>query len=132
YTTYCDVELRAVGASGRSWLDERRSLRALDLEVSESRNPMARNSTLGLEHRAVYHRYLCAQLRILRVATGHLAGGVTPDLDDPFGGKLKTSLGGDALRVWSVGPDAVDDGGVGDWGYKAKDIVLELRRRSKD
>jgi hypothetical protein len=132
YTTYCDLELRAVGASSRDWLYERQTLRSLDLELSESRNPGARNSTISLEHRASYDRYLRAQLRMLRVAMTHLAGGVPLDLDDPFGGKLKTSLGGDMLRVWSIGPDAVDDGGVGDWGFKGKDVVLELKRRSGD
>ena len=47
-------------------------------------------------------------------------------LDDPFGGKLLS----DGAKVWSVGADGIDGGGVGAWNPASTgDIVLELPAR---
>jgi hypothetical protein len=57
------------------------------------------------------------------------ANGDVLGLDDPFGGKLLVSKGESRLKIWSVGSDGVDDGGVGEWTPgKGKDIVLEVER----
>lgn len=129
YTTLCDLCLKAVGACKLDWLHERETLRSLDLELENSLNPRSRHSSIGLEGCGAYSRHLRAQLRLLRVGTHFLSTGLVIDLEDPFGGRLRSTLSGDALKVWSVGRDAVDDGGAGEWGFKGKDIVLELKRK---
>lgn len=50
---------------------------------------------------------------------------------DPFsGGELLYRREGDGCRVWSVGPDGKDDGGVRRvGGAKAYDVVWEVRRK---
>jgi hypothetical protein len=55
--------------------------------------------------------------------------GVLQPLDDPFGDKLRWSQRGHILKLWSIGGDGIDDGGLGDWATKgSRDIVLEVRR----
>jgi hypothetical protein len=73
-------------------------------------------------------RELRAQLRLLRTAAHYKATGEVLDLEDPFGEKLLHSSKGKSLRMWSVGPDGVDDGGAGEWRARGKDIVLEVGR----
>jgi hypothetical protein len=74
-------------------------------------------------------RELRAQLRLLRAAAQFRAEGVVPDLDDPFGDKLRSARSGPVLKLWSVGPDGVDNGGSGGWTAKqGRDIVIEVRR----
>jgi hypothetical protein len=73
-------------------------------------------------------RELRAQLRLLRTAAHYRATGEILELEDPFGEKLLHSSKSKSLRMWSVGPDGVDDGGSGEWRAKGKDIVLEVGR----
>jgi len=75
------------------------------------------------------------KLRLLRAAITFQAGLPVPDLDDPFGSKLKSVLSPEGLKVWSVGRDKVDDGGRGPWKRRQRpeesvsvpDIVLEVK-----
>jgi hypothetical protein len=76
-----------------------------------------------------YLRIQRAHLRLVSAIAGGRVGGEAPDLDDPFGGKLRRSAPGQPLKFWSVGADGVDDGGSGDWNARTgKDIVLEAFR----
>ena len=59
----------------------------------------------------------------LRRATGEWL-----DRDDPFGGKLSHRGKDGRLMLRSRGRDGVDDGGVGDWKGRTKDLVLEVNR----
>jgi hypothetical protein len=76
------------------------------------------------------------KLRLLRAAVVFQAGLPVPDLDDPFGSKMKSALSPEGLKVWSVGLDKVDDGGRGPWKRRQRpeesvsvpDIVLEVKR----
>ena len=101
----------------------------MDREIQGLANPVARFMIprLLLGHRAGRERRV--QLTLLRVAAHYRATGEILDLDDPFGAKLITSKTGDHLKVWSVGRDGVDDGGLGDWRHTSgRDIVLDVDR----
>lgn len=75
------------------------------------------------------YRETRAQIRLMRAAVGYLATGTVPDLEDPFGDRLKSAHGRRGLRIWSVGADGVDDGGSGSWNPRSgRDIVLEVGR----
>jgi len=70
-------------------------------------------------------------MRVLRTGSRFLATGEVLDLPDPFGDRLKTQLQDSQLRVWSVGGDHVDQGGVEPgWTY-GRDIVLDVDRRRR-
>jgi len=129
YTTYGELTLRALGACTLNWPEERQLLESLDLELAASLNPHSRNSVISLEWCGAYSRHLRAQLRLFRLGTHFLATGEVLDLEDPFGGRLRTAMKGDGLRMWSVGRDGVDDGGDGEWKFKGKDVLLELKRK---
>jgi hypothetical protein len=78
-------------------------------------------------HRA-FLEYI-AHFRLTRAAAEYLAEGKVPELDDPFGDKLRSAKKGSGMRIWSVGWDGVDQGGCGGWsGKNSLDIVLEVRR----
>jgi hypothetical protein len=72
-------------------------------------------------------RTLLGESRGVDPARPNLRGEV-PALGDPFGTKLYQRGGGRRLKVWSAGPDGVDDGGSGDWTIQGKDTVLEVER----
>ena len=117
--------------------------RRADAEAQESRNPVVsalfRNRGLWCGYGSgtlVRERH--AQLRLLRMIAGYRATGEIPDLDDPFGGKMRHRRIGKKLRIWSVGSDRKDDGGDGAWepreiyrdekSLTVKDIVAETER----
>lgn len=83
-----------------------------------------------------FNRERRAQLRLLRAVAHYRASGEVLALEDPFGGILRSRREGGTLRLWSVGADGKDDGGVGGWeprpdGRKLEhvpDIVVEIRR----
>ena len=129
YTTCSDISLSAIGAWKEGWLHERHVLRSLDLDVATSFNPRTRSGIIGVEGMGVSFRLMRVQLRLLRLGSRYLASGESLDLEDPFGGSLKTSVEGNSWKAWSAGEDAIDDGGSGKWDRGGKDIVLELRGR---
>lgn len=66
---------------------------------------------------------------MLRGLASHRATGEIPAHDDPYGDKIRTSIEGNRLKLWSVGGDGIDNGGDGEWrGWRGKDIVLEVER----
>ncbi|HZE99752.1 MAG TPA: hypothetical protein VE981_22285 [Planctomycetota bacterium] len=74
-------------------------------------------------------RNLRTQLRLLRGAAHYRATGEVLEMPDPYGTSFRHSQKGVTLKIWSVGPDGVDDGGLGGWdSAKGKDIVLEVER----
>lgn len=121
WTTHERMMKKAAVAAEASWDEARRIAAELDAELAADTNPISQIGIPGLmgSHRAGRERR--AQLRLLRRYHGE-AG----PLDDPFGAKLLT----DGAKVWSVGPDGVDDAGKGDWkSVKTGDIVLELPKK---
>jgi hypothetical protein len=88
-------------------------------------------------------RFERAMLRLLRVAAHYRSTGEVLELDDPLGDRLRHSIRGSDLRVWSVGGDGVDDDGHNDgldWSRLRpvpvpgrrnpfpRDVVLEIER----
>jgi hypothetical protein len=136
--TLADLQLRtaqrmAAGDAG-SWEEARRATIEASAELASSVNPLARQGwATGAKpdwlplHR-MFREYL-ARHRLLIAAARYRADGILPDLDDPFGSKLRSSRSRQLLKLWSLGGDGLDDGGHGDWSTKGcRDIVLEVRR----
>jgi hypothetical protein len=99
--------------------------------MSRSANPIVRSHGDTLTVAAHSGRTLRTRLRILRIAATYRATQRILELEDPFGGRLRSQDSDSGLRIWSVGRDGVDDGGVGTWkpsDKQHKDIVLELPR----
>jgi hypothetical protein len=120
-------------ADERPWIESRDLLRKVSAELAAGGNPISQaapEEVLGSDLPNRGHR---AQLRLLRVVAHYRSTGEVLDLEDPFGTRLLTRRSDDTLRVWSVGAEGRDHGGVGAFefdpeGKDAKDIVLELRR----
>ena len=117
---------RAAKMDEMSWAETQKLLLAIGQESASCWNPMCRELMGSLNGTSVVERQRRVQIRFLRIAARYKATGELPDLEDPFGAKLKTDLSGGALKIWSVGKDGVDDGGVGVWDPKDKDMVLDL------
>jgi hypothetical protein len=119
--------------SRRSWTEEHIVKVKIMGDLEDGPNPLVRLifrtldlSTWSRENKV---RGCRAHLRLLRIAARWKANGELQELEDPFGQKLLSSNAGGTLKVWSVGQDGVDDGGVGEWSpKKGKDVVLEARR----
>jgi hypothetical protein len=105
-----------------------------DRELEGSKNPLVRlmNEQFSGRNQAKprdLFRERRAQPRLLRMAAQFRATGGISAQDDPFGGKMKSTRVDGGVRVWSIGPDGTDDGGVGEWNPGAgKDIVLDVER----
>ena len=96
--------------------------------LMESRNPYLSANCYRFLH-GVGSAQERARIRLLRVALHYRATGEILDLEDPFGGRLRHEVQGSRFKVWSVGPDGVDHGGIGGWSSpSALDIVLEVER----
>jgi hypothetical protein len=117
---------RAARAETRPWAEAKQVALGIGDEAGRVWNPLLRYRGPALVWSETFHRQCRARLRILRTAAHWRDTGTVLDLDDPFGGKLKRAQSGDRLRIWSNGPDGVDDGGAGDWDKYGKDIVLEI------
>ena len=122
--THVDA-MRRLAAANRTWPEAERVSKEVDGEAGRSVNLLTRVMTQGLlrSHRVGFERR--AQLSLLRMAVALRAGQAVPELDDPFGAKLRS----DGTKVWSLGQDGVDGGGVGAWRpAPTGDIVLQLRK----
>jgi hypothetical protein len=72
-------------------------------------------------------RQMRARLRLLRLVLHRKSTGAWLDLEDPFGGRLRHEETETLLRVWSLGPDAVDHEGRGTWECSdRRNLVLEV------
>jgi hypothetical protein len=116
----------AAKAETLPWAELKARRAVLEQESKAAMNPLTKTMLPGLGGTTEVTRHRLVQLRTLRMAIRQKIGGEPLELDDPFGGKLKTSGSGATLKIWSVGPDGVDDGGDGPWDTKGKDIVLDL------
>lgn len=127
YFVELDYMKRFAAADEQSWA----VCTALDLsiqaEMGKLKNPISRMIVPGLTGSMRVGRERRAQLRLLRAAAQYRSTGEIPDLADPFGAKLLSSIQGPKVKVWSVGRDGVDSGGKGEWKPNAgPDIVLEF------
>jgi hypothetical protein len=99
-------------------------------EENRIRTNVFASEFLGARADARYGRQRRSILRLLRTAVHYYATGNFPDLDDPFGGKLRHAETEISVRIWGVGNNGVDDGGKGDWPNTGhEDISIEIPRR---
>jgi hypothetical protein len=119
-----------IEADERPWVEAREVFRRLSAELGASANPIARTAPEEILRSDLAHRAHRAQLRLIRMAARYRSTGEILELPDPFGEMLKSRLAEDALRLWSVGTEGKDHGGVGTFslGAEGQDILLEVRR----
>jgi hypothetical protein len=106
---------------------------AIHTEAFASANPLVRQGAPEPAPAVMGHRELIAKLRLLRAAATLKATGNMPRLADPFGGDLLMSKSGGRIKLWSLGTDGADQGGVGSWntdssGGATGDLVFEFPR----
>jgi hypothetical protein len=125
----------ASGAAGKSWSQACAIYGQLEGRLQVEKNPIVHFFEGGLMVSDRHYRLGVAFTRLLRAASHYRASGEILQPEDPFGGRLLHSEKDGRLKVWSVGPDGVDDGGDGGGWTRwtrpaggAKDIVLEVPR----
>jgi hypothetical protein len=119
----------AAKTESMSWSDAQKELQWIETEARKGWNPIASIAAPALVQQGSTSRLGRARLRAMRIAVHRGATSKELDLDDPFGGKMRTEDHEGVFRVWSVGKDGVDDGGTGDWKTASKDVVLELKKK---
>jgi hypothetical protein len=123
--------IRNEAAAGRvSWAEVLKVDRETQAEIDRALNPFVKMGAASLSHTyGKNSRQWRTQTSLLLAAVHFQRTGELLDLDDPFGAKLISSKSGDALKIWSVGPDGVDNQGTGGWYAKdGPDIVLDMKR----
>lgn len=123
--------LRRMGeAEGKPWAEAQKMNDELTKEIGRSKNPIVQITVPGLMGAERASREKKAMIRILRTAARWRATGEIAGLDDPFGAKLLHAEKDGKLKVWSLGKDGGDAGGVGIFrtAPDGKDIVLEVSR----
>jgi hypothetical protein len=111
------------------WAGLQQVARRNHLEARLSKNELVRILFVSHLHVLEAHRTCVAHLRLLRMGLQYRRTGDVQELNDPFGTRLFSRKEGRRLRVWSVGEDGVDHGGIGGWNpERGKDIVLEVER----
>jgi len=134
---------KAAPSQDRSAKEFRAGLNASTLEPNRPPHPLIFNQWSGLFRSTHRIRFQRTTLRLLRVALHYRSTGDLLDLEDPFGDRLRHSLSGSDLKVWSVGNDGIDQDGENggqDWSRSrpvpvpgrpprpARDLVLEVER----
>jgi len=123
-------------AAGKPWKEAREIEKQAAAEGRSSKNPLIQQYSIIAEKlsdpnprpRNLF-RENRAQLRMLQGLSKYRADGEFPRLEDPFGLQIHSSITSSEVRIWSAGPDGVDDGGTGKWDVRTgKDIVLEVNR----
>jgi hypothetical protein len=116
-------------AAGRvSWQSALQAEAEIQVEATKAWNPITKMVAPSYtKSGAKSSRQWRAHLRMLLVAVHYQDTGEVPDFDDPFATKLRSSIIGDKFKIWSAGPDGVDDAGSGAW-RGGKDLVLEVSR----
>ena len=113
----------------KPWSEAVQAFSRLDSALEQHPNP----ADLPFLHNQRQLRYLGrdirTRIRLLRVAVRYLATTEILDLEDGYREKLRHEVAGGRLKVWSMGRDCVDHGGVGDWKPAGgRDVVLEVER----
>lgn len=123
---------RLAAASRVSWAEAVKVDAEVQVEVGKSWNSVAKIAAPSYTKTGgKAARLWLARTNILLAAVHRLRTGEMLEVDDPFAsGKLKSSTKEGSIKVWSVGVNGVDDGGVGDWGRSdALDLLLEVPRK---
>ena len=132
FTTMDRWGLQAAHYGSSSWPEEQAWHSSVEREGQNSDNPLIlRMQDLGFpcSWTRVYRIHL-AYLRLLRCAVGTLQDGEAPDLEDPFGDRIRHRKTPGSLTFWSVGRDGVDNDGKGTLkDASGNDIVLTIKER---
>lgn len=99
---------------------------ALAAEATASSNGIVQQSVPGLARSIEAHLVALAQLRLVRAETLFRATGKMPTIPDPFGANLLSKEDAGVLKIWSIGYDGINNGGVGGWERGGADIVIEV------
>jgi hypothetical protein len=120
----------AAAASRVSWAELLKVERENQAQIDRAWNPFVKMGIASLTHTyGKNSRQWRAQISMLLAGVHFQRTGEVLDLDDPFGTKLLSSKTGDALKIWSIGPDGIDNQGAGGWYAKdGPDIVLDVKR----
>jgi hypothetical protein len=126
-----DWNQRAAAAGRVSWAESQNVDAQIQAEAAKSWNPVTKMlASASAQTGGRLTRQWQAHISLLLVGVHFQSTGEVLDLDDPFGAKLKSAVSGNKLKVWSVGPNGVDDAGSGGWkAHEGKDIVLEVPRK---
>jgi hypothetical protein len=119
---------RAQIADSRGAAEVRKEARAIEAEAVASTNPVVQMIMPSFARSDEAHRDTLTRLRLLRAAIGLLRTGTVPQVDDPFGSSLLHSQSGGKTRIWSVGTNGTDDGGLDGWTARRADVVLEMQK----
>lgn len=106
------------------WPELRASIREREAADRSAPNPYYREFHAHAEYWVGLHLQRQAHLRLIRAAFHLRATGRMPDLQDPFGDRLLHRQAGALDRIWSVGPNGVDDRDAGG----GDDIEILLKR----
>jgi len=105
---------------------------AIQAEGDASGNPIIRMIMPSWARSDQSHREALARLRLIRAAAGFLNKGSLAEMEDPLGTHLLQSQNSAKTRIWSVGRDGKDDGGLGGWPSSYAqwdwDIVFEIEK----
>jgi hypothetical protein len=125
-----DWTQRATAAGRVSWAESQNVDAQIQAEVAKCWNPVIKmTAAASAQPGGRLTRQWRAHVALLLVGVHFQSTGEVLDLDDPFGTRLKTAVSGNKLKVWSVGPNGVDDGGSGGWKMNnGRDVVLEVSR----
>jgi hypothetical protein len=113
---------RAIKALDLPWNERRAFYEQMNRELMATSNMFVRFAPAPIRS-ASYQETVRAKLRLLRAAVGFLRTGTVPELDDPFGTRIRHSPG----KIWSVSKDGRDENGAGSWEADGRDIVLEIK-----
>ncbi len=121
---------RGVAAGRVSWAELLKVDREVKAEMDKTWNPFAKMGAGALSQSSgKTSRHARVQASLLLTGVHFQRTGDVLGMDDPFGSKLLSSKTGDTLKIWSVGPDGVDNGGVGGWRIgDGPDVVLDVKR----
>lgn len=98
-------------------------------ELRSSPNPLTRQNVANIDYVMPPHRESLAHLRLVRAAAIYRITGNVPELDDPLGDKLLHKADNGTVKIWSIGRNQKDDGGLGTWNDTTRqDILLEIRK----
>ncbi len=122
---------RGVAAGRVSWAELQKTDAEIQGEIAKAWFPFAKLGAGSLVPvGAKTSRQGRVQASLLLAGVHFQRTGEVLDLADPFGSKLISSTAESALKIWSIGPDGVDNQGAGGWRMAdGADIVLDVKRK---
>jgi hypothetical protein len=104
----------------------KKQIDAVAAEAGASSNSIIRDSVPGMKRSIEAHLEALAKLRLVRAETLFRGTGKMPTVADPFGANLLSKEEAGSLKIWSIGPDGINQNGDGDWQRGKPDIVIEI------